>query len=173
MIGITYKAKPVFGLIHQLCREEPRTFWGGQGVGVYATTDNTYGTLLSAPGLPSAWKVAVSQHHTGDLTNALVNALNPPEVLRIGGAGFKIMSVLLGDITDYFQCESGLNKWDTCAGEALLSSAGGFVTDIRGRSLSYEADGTRNEGVITTLDPEHLERVVTEASKILPVKGFL
>mmetsp|Transcript_20443 Transcript_20443/g.38274 ORF Transcript_20443/g.38274 Transcript_20443/m.38274 type:complete len:84 (-) Transcript_20443:6995-7246(-) len=83
------------------------------------------------------------------------------------------MSVLLGDITDYFQCESGLNKWDTCAGEALLSSAGGFVTDIRGRSLSYEADGTRNEGVITTLDPEHLERVVTEASKILPVKGFL
>lgn len=180
LIGLTYKEKPVFGVVHQLCTDPPRSYWvraikGGQGVGVYLTTDLTYGSHLRKPDAQSYWRMAVSKHHSSEMTSNLLRALNPHEVLRVGGCGFKMISVMHGRISDYIQCETGTSKWDTCAGEALIRSMGGFVYDIRGRALTYRLDEPlqQNEGLVATLDQDHAERIVSEAKHILPVKGFL
>ncbi|KAF4528123.1 hypothetical protein B566_EDAN016326 [Ephemera danica] len=58
------------------------------------------------------------------------------------------------------------NKWDVCAGNALLLAAGGSMTDLHGHKLDYSADTNplNEQGILATLqDPkpflEHLEGI--------------
>jgi fructose-1,6-bisphosphatase/inositol monophosphatase family enzyme len=41
-------------------------------------------------------------------------------------------------ISRYFYEKSGTKRWDTCAGEALLKSIGGYLTDLNGNSYEYK-----------------------------------
>lgn len=125
---------------------------------------------MEKPALLPYWKIGVSQHHTGGTTNQLLTQLNPKELIRVGGCGYKFICVMEGLISDYIQSEIGTSKWDTCASEALFKSLGGLVFDIRGRELTYrpEDKDQRNEGLIVTYDPEHVSRIVDEARSLLP-----
>jgi 3'(2'), 5'-bisphosphate nucleotidase len=173
LIGLSYNSISIIGLVHQLCSSPPTTYWvlpnkGGQDIGVYCTTDLTYGSLISKPDLLSHWRVAVSQHHAKQRTNDCVAAIAPPEVLRIGGCGFKFIAVLTGQVSDYFICESVTNKWDSCAGEALMKAMGGIVTNIYGGDLTYRLEDRqlKNEGLLVTYDRSHFEAIVRENSRL-------
>lgn len=72
-------------------------------------------------------------------------------VEKVGGAGFKVLKVLEG-CAAYVFASAGCKKWDTCAVEAVLSAAGGRLTDISGRDIRYESDVQLNNtgGVLAT-----------------------
>ena len=90
-----------------------RTFYGVVGAGV--------GGSLSVRAPPEAGKViATSRSHSSAAIKATVAALNPTEVIGVGGAGHKAMLVMEGQAHVYLHPSPGCKKWDTCAPEAVL-----------------------------------------------------
>lgn len=104
-----------------------------------------------------------------------VEACEPTDVLRVGGAGHKVLLLIEGRAHAYVFASPGCKKWDTCAPEAVLHAAGGKLTDMHGNDILYHATVQRRNagGVLATLDgPAHTwykERIPQEVRDALPI----
>lgn len=138
LIGIASGGKAVGGVIHQPYynyqnpgSELGRTIWGIVG-----------GTVGGMPIVaPPAGKLIVTttRSHSSSTVNDAINAVAPTEVLRVGGAGHKVMLLMEGRAHVYVFASPGCKKWDTCAPQAILEAAGGVLTDIQGAPIPYHA----------------------------------
>lgn len=98
--------------------------------------------------------VATTRSHSNKIINAAVESVSPDEVLRVGGAGHKVLLVIEGKAHAYIFASRGCKKWDTCAPEALLHSVGGKLTDIFGNQIEYHlnVNPVNETGVLATHD---------------------
>jgi len=66
------------------------------------------------------------------------------------------MLLLEGKAHAYVFASAGCKKWDTCAPEAILHAAGGFLTDMLGRPYLYHATSQHlnASGVLATARKE-------------------
>lgn len=67
-----------------------------------------------------------------------------PTFIKAGGAGYKLIELVEGRADAYFH-DSKIRKWDLCAGDALLRSMGGKLTDIAGKPVDYCVYGPDSE----------------------------
>jgi 3'(2'), 5'-bisphosphate nucleotidase len=123
-----------------------RTIWGLLGLGAFGIQHKQ----------PPEGEVIVTttRSHSSQTVNKAVDAVNPDKVLRVGGAGHKVLLVIEGKAHAYVFASRGCKKWDTCAPQAILESVGGKLTDILGNELSYDKDvnHTNELGVLATHD---------------------
>lgn len=63
------------------------------------------------------------------------------QILRAGGCGYKVLMLLEGAGHLYLFPSAGAKRWDTCAPEAVLTAAGGALTDLRGNHYDYRGIG--------------------------------
>lgn len=68
--------------------------------------------------------------------------LEPASPLKLGGAGYKVLSLIEGRADAYLMPRNAIGYWDICAAQALIEGMGGVCTDLRGDRLSY-ADKTK------------------------------
>jgi 3'-phosphoadenosine 5'-phosphosulfate (PAPS) 3'-phosphatase len=96
--------------------------------------------------------VTTRSHMTETLTNCLNNIPNV-EITQRGGSGFKTLQVVFGEVECYLYPREGTKRWDTCAGEAIIQSLGGQMTDVFNRNYDYSlsSDVENNRGVVVTL----------------------
>ncbi|XP_060521233.1 3'(2'),5'-bisphosphate nucleotidase 1 [Cylas formicarius] len=139
LIGLAIKGKPVGGVIHQPYHNykvEPdskgRTLWGLVGLGVGGFIPKTPPT--------NKFIITTTRMHADELVDRALEALKPDEIIRVGGAGHKVLTLLEGKAHAYVFASKGCKKWDTCAPEGLLRALGGKLTDIHGREYDYSAD---------------------------------
>ena len=61
-----------------------------------------------------------------------------------------------------------IKKWDTCAGDALLSTLGGEVTTRKGKSIDYslQSEAMISDGLIATLSKDKHKEYFKKLSKI-------
>ncbi len=92
--------------------------------------------------LPPADKriVTTTRSHGTGLINDCAEACKPTEVIRVGGAGHKVMLLIEGVAHAYVFPSPGCKRWDTCAPEAILHALGGKLTDIKGNLYDYSAN---------------------------------
>ncbi|MCL4127941.1 UNVERIFIED_CONTAM: hypothetical protein GTU68_019301, partial [Idotea baltica] len=138
LIGIAHNGKVVGGVVHQpyYNYQNPgsqlgRTIWsmvGGNIGGIKVTPPPSEGCI-----------VTTTRSHSSSTVNDAVAALNPTNVLRVGGAGHKVLLLLEGLAHAYVFASPGCKKWDTCAPQAVLEAAGGKLTDISGVDIPYQA----------------------------------
>ncbi|KAF2359596.1 Inositol monophosphatase-like [Trinorchestia longiramus] len=162
LIGIAAGGKTVAGVIHQPYynyqtsgAELGRTVWGVVGE---AGKGEIGGLTVLPP--PSGCVVATTRSHASQTVNDAVTSCNPTEVLRVGGAGHKVLLLLDGHAHAYVFASPGCKKWDTCAPEAVLVAAGGTLTDIKGDPILYHKDveHRNSTGVLATAPGlDHLE----------------
>ncbi|MPC40006.1 3'(2'),5'-bisphosphate nucleotidase 1 [Portunus trituberculatus] len=159
LIGIASGGKAVGGVIHQpyynyqnpgtqgeVRAELGRTIWGivGGSVGGMPIVAPPEGKVI----------VTTTRSHSSSTVNDAVAAVSPTEVLRVGGAGHKVMLLLEGKAHVYVFASPGCKKWDTCAPQAILEAAGGVLTDIKGNPIPYHATvAHRYVGRSLMLDP--------------------
>ena len=81
-----------------------------------------------------------------------LDILKPDKVLKVGGAGHKVILLMEGVASAYVFPSPGCKKWDTCAPEAILHAMGGLLTDIHGNKYQYHAgvEQVNMEGVLAT-----------------------
>ncbi|TDH00598.1 hypothetical protein EPR50_G00189970 [Perca flavescens] len=153
LIGIAYEGRAIAGVINQPFYNYQlgagaslgRTMWGMLGLGAFGFQ------LQEVPG--DRRIVTTTRSHSNKLVTDCVNAMEPHEVIKVGGAGNKIIQLVEGKASAYVFASPGCKKWDTCAPEAILHTVGGKLTDMHGNAYCYNANvkHMNSAGVLATL----------------------
>ncbi|XP_042245911.1 3'(2'),5'-bisphosphate nucleotidase 1 isoform X1 [Thunnus maccoyii] len=153
LIGVAYGGRPIAGVINQPFYNYQlgagaalgRTIWGMPGLGAFGFQ------LQEVPG--DRRIVTTTRSHSNKLVTDCVDAMEPHEVIRVGGAGNKVIQLVEGKASAYVFASPGCKKWDTCAGEAILHAVGGKLTDMHGNAYRYDANvkHMNSAGVLATL----------------------
>ncbi len=145
-IGLVEDGRPRLGILSVPALG--RMYWGLTGAGA--------ARAIHAPGLlptgedftpittraPASPPVALtSRGHNDAATEAFLDRLGAEERQRLGSA-YKFALVAEGS-ADLYPRFAGTMEWDTAAGEALLTAAGGGVRDPEGNLLGYAKTATR------------------------------
>ncbi|XP_030759484.1 3'(2'),5'-bisphosphate nucleotidase 1 [Sitophilus oryzae] len=139
LIGLAVKGKAIGGVIHQPYYNykiekdtQGRTVWGLVGLGVGGFT----------PFKPPSNKfiITTTRSHSDPTVVKALEALKPDEIIRVGGAGHKVLMLLEGKAHAYVFASKGCKRWDTCAPEGILRSLEGKLTDIHGKEYDYSKD---------------------------------
>ncbi|XP_060081634.1 3'(2'),5'-bisphosphate nucleotidase 1-like isoform X1 [Ylistrum balloti] len=162
LIGVAVNGHAVGGVINQPFynyqdkeKVMGRCIWGVCQVGAFGFTREI---------LPEDKLIlTTSRSHSNRMVTEAIEALNPTEVMRVGGAGHKVLLLIEGKVHAYIFATKGCKKWDTCAPEAILHAVGGTLTDMFGITMSYGPRVQRlNAGGVlaTTSNHQHfVERV--------------
>ncbi|XP_062266882.1 3'(2'),5'-bisphosphate nucleotidase 1 isoform X3 [Platichthys flesus] len=153
LIGIAYRGRAIAGVINQPFYNYQlgagavlgRTMWGMLGVGAFG---------FQLQEVPADRRiVTTTRSHSNKVVTDCVDAMEPHEVVRVGGAGNKIIQLVEGKASAYVFASPGCKKWDTCAPEAILHAVGGKLTDMHGNAYCYDADvkHMNSAGVLATL----------------------
>jgi len=178
LVGFAIGGKAVAGVIHQpfynyLNEKDPfkqgRTMWGVVGHGVHGITKTD----------PPTGKVIVTttRSHSSPTINSCIEAMKPDDVVRVGGAGHKVLLLIEGNAHAYVFPSPGCKKWDTCAPEAILLASGGELTDIHGDKIQYHAQVEHPNwgGVLASANAsEHdkfLNQIPESVRDVLPIAG--
>uniref|UniRef100_A0A668UTW5 3'(2'),5'-bisphosphate nucleotidase 1 n=1 Tax=Oreochromis aureus TaxID=47969 RepID=A0A668UTW5_OREAU len=153
LIGIAHGGRAIAGVINQpfynyklgAGTQLGRTMWGMLGLGAFGFQ------LQEVPG--DRRIVTTTRSHSNKLVTDCVDAMEPHEVVRVGGAGNKIIQLVEGKASAYVFASPGCKKWDTCAPEAILHAVGGKLTDMHGNAYRYDANvkHMNSAGVLATL----------------------
>ncbi len=87
------------------------------------------------PGPGSPWIVSVSRSH-GDKRTETFIAQRPGAIRQMSGSAIKFCRVAEGS-ADIYPRLSPTSEWDVAAGHALVTAAGGMVTDGKGAKLRF------------------------------------
>jgi 3'(2'), 5'-bisphosphate nucleotidase len=76
--------------------------------------------------------------------------------MSVGSVGLKVALVCQGERDLYLYPGGQTKLWDTCGPEAILTAAGGRMSDMDGRPLDYgKADLNNRSGVVASNGPLH------------------
>lgn len=161
LIGIAFNGQPIGGVIHQPYFDAGngslgRTLWGARGIGTGG------GIPPIKPPTTSAFVVTTTRTHSTELADCALAAMQATEIIRVGGAGYKVLQLLEGKAHAYVFASAGCKKWDTCAPEAVLAAAGGVLTDIAGVHYKYDGnvDFVNRCGVLATGPHQNHDEIV-------------
>ncbi|KAL2718440.1 hypothetical protein V1478_012316 [Vespula squamosa] len=138
LVGVAIGERAIGGVIHQPYYKDNekgtlgRTLWGINGVG--------YGGFVPASPPDGKRFITTTRSHSDKNVKAAIDALSPDKVIRVGGAGHKVILLLEGEAHAYVFASQGCKKWDTCAPEAVLHAIGGTLTDFYGEKYAYHAE---------------------------------
>lgn len=172
LIGVAVNGRAVGGVIHQPYYNYQagpgasmgRTMWGIVGVGCFGCDhrDRAGGKRV----------ITTTRSHGTEAVQETIDAMQPDEVLRVGGAGHKVLLLLEGRASAYIFASPGCKKWDTCAPQALLNAMGGKLTDVHGNLYEYHKEVKhRNMGGVIAAYRNHdfyLSRVPQSIKDQLP-----
>lgn len=91
--------------------------------------------IVTAPERPEGLRVLSSRSHRSPETDAFLARLRIAGQERIGSS-LKFGIIAAGE-ADVYPRFGPTNAWDIAAGHAVLAAAGGVVTDLAGRPLTY------------------------------------
>jgi 3'(2'), 5'-bisphosphate nucleotidase len=151
MIGLLDGARAVAGVVHA---PVTGTSWvGAPGTGAWRIEGGGSWVpvrVSAEDDLGRARLVASRSHRSASLRRALA-ALGGASVRALGSAGLKGAEVAQGTADAYVDTGAGTKRWDACAIDALVTAAGGRVTDTRGAPIDYRGPDLANrQGVLVT-----------------------
>nr|ACO14770.1 32,5-bisphosphate nucleotidase 1 [Caligus clemensi] len=160
LIGIAVKSKSIAGVVHQpyFKRED-----GSEGRTLYGAIGGPVEFDFKRKSPPDGQRIIVTtRSHSTKLVGDVIDKLSSTEVLRVGGAGYKVLMLMDGQAHAYVFPTPGCKKWDTCAPEAILTAMGGKLSDIWGQPYQYDSQVQHiNEwGVIATSSMEEHEAII-------------
>jgi 3'(2'), 5'-bisphosphate nucleotidase len=147
-IALIEDGKPVLGVVFAPARHE--LYWGDVAAGkaghIDADPDGTMpsmGTAIHARTPPPGGMTAVaSRSHRTPETDAYLANYQVAEFRSIGSS-LKFCLVAAGQADIYPRVGTTM-EWDTAAGHAVLSAAGGRVTGLSGEPFMYGKPGFKN-----------------------------
>jgi len=156
MIGLCLDGRPVLGAVAQ-----PSTgnMWSGV-VGQPAWRDESDGTRVpvrtSTLAEPHGVRIVVSESRRSPRIDAFRRALGVTDEISLGSVGMKVALVCQGERDLYLYPGEQTKLWDTCGPEAILTAAGGRMSDMDGHPLVYaKADLNNRSGVVASNGPLH------------------
>ncbi len=119
------------------------------------------GDPVTVPPSPQKLRVVVSRTRPPAEALAIAEALDA-ELVEMGSAGAKAMSVLLGD-SDIYPHSGGQYEWDSAAPVAVARASGMHCSRLDGSPLVYNQPDTRLPDLLVCR-PEHSAAVIEAAA---------
>ena len=150
MIGLLEGARAVAAVIDAPARGDVFAGWVGEGAFRITGGKQSPIQVSDVTEVTSARLVGSRSHRGPQLERALA-LLNPREVLVMGSAGLKGTLVATGEVEAYVAPGYAGKRWDACAADALVTAAGGTLTDTHGNPIDYRADSlSNNRGLLAS-----------------------
>ncbi len=141
-IGLIVDGAPVLGVVHAPALD--LTFTGLVGAGATVARDGNPPRAMSVRPSPAGGVTIVASRRHGD-PKAIDKLLrgHPVADRKTAGSSLKFCLVAEGE-ADIYPRFGRTMEWDTAAGQAVLTAAGGHVTDQHGAPLTYGKPGFEN-----------------------------
>ncbi|XP_045585159.1 inositol monophosphatase 3 [Procambarus clarkii] len=151
MVCVAVKGYPTIGVIHKPFVNFTAWGWSGKGVSPKLRISESQGGPKD--NIP---QIIVSRSHAGDVKAVAKAAFgDKTEVIPAGGAGYKTLAVIQGDVDAYIHVTI-IKKWDICAGNAILNAVKGNMTTLDGLPIDYShREQYKNEGGVLATLYEH------------------
>lgn len=162
-IGLVIEGRPVLGVVG----ERDRLTWGIVGRGAWTQTRDGRERLTVQP--RSLERLVQSAHSPMPMKQAAI--LGPDGHRGMGSVGVKIGFMLRGGAEVYCRPGGGTKLWDSAGPEAILTAAGGTMTDVDGGTLNYAGKSIRNaRGILATVGLDHA-KVVAKSTNLFRGKS--
>ena len=161
MIGLVENGRVVVGVVHEPAFD--RMTYAQFGHGCWVRTGNKLPAachVTKTAALSDA--VLVQSHAKKGESPWPVTALRPKRVVETYSAGVKLAMVARGEVDLYVNTYPNFSDWDICAGDLLVTEAGGQVTEINGSAVRYGTPGNAQRGGLLATNG----RLHAEATKL-------
>ncbi len=149
-IALVEDGSPVLGVVHAPVLKA--TYRGVKGEGAFRDRDGaTEAITVSDYTAGGPLKVVASRSHRGEALDRFLARIEDYEVLSMGSS-LKFCLVAEGSAHIYPRLGPTM-EWDTAAAQCVVEAAGGQVTALDGRALSYNREELLNPFFIVTGRP--------------------
>jgi 3'(2'), 5'-bisphosphate nucleotidase len=145
MIGLVESGRVVVGVVAEPALSRVTYASAGNGCWARAGHDSPVRCAVTTNEILSE-SVLVQSHATRGETPWPVAALKPRKVVETYSAGVKLAMVARGEVDLYVNTYPNFSDWDICAGDILVTEAGGTVTEIAGTPVGYGTPGNAQRG---------------------------
>jgi len=133
-IALIDNNKPVFGVIHIPVSNE--SYWGSKASGsFYSNEKNDVKQIYVSDNHHNPIRLVASRSHPSEILNDLLENIIDYEIIEVGSS-IKFCLIASGQ-ADCYPRFGPTSEWDTAAGEAIVSYAGGRVVNTNGDSMNY------------------------------------
>jgi 3'(2'), 5'-bisphosphate nucleotidase len=139
-VALILNGQPHLGVVH--CPALNITYVGDEKKTAYALDANNRRFELNVRAATTPWRVLESKTHRTPETKAYLQHL-PAGAFMSRGSSLKFCILAAGE-ADIYPRLGPTMEWDTAAGHAVLTAAGGYVTFIDGRPFTYAKNGFKN-----------------------------
>lgn len=140
MIGLLVDELATLGVVYAPTTD---TLWcGARGAGAFRIdSDGTeHPVRVSGVQAPGSARVVVSRSRRSERLKDALRQIGPRQVVPMGSAGLKGALVAQGEMDAYLAVGVAGKHWDACATDALVTAAGGRLSDLRGEAIDYRSD---------------------------------
>jgi 3'(2'), 5'-bisphosphate nucleotidase len=144
MIGLVEQGRPLLGVVLQPAPPsgiQPGALYSGViGLGAWLSLGSSERPIrVSTIDQPAQLRMIASRSHFDERVDQVRKNLGIHEILRSGSVGLKCGAIATGACELYIHPSSKVSLWDSCAPAAILTAAGGVMTDLRGEPLDYKS----------------------------------
>ncbi len=175
-LALNYKNKPYLGVVlipskDELWISDGRKVWCESRAGSKKTFHFSNNRFLKEMTL------VTSKNHSNKTLKLLIDEINFKNVVTMGSIGCKIASIIRGE-SDIYISLSNPNKsspkdWDFAAPEIILKTAGGAITNIDNKELSYNKLNFEQGGIIIASNNKELhQEICSEIRDLIRVKNI-
>jgi 3'(2'),5'-bisphosphate nucleotidase len=165
-IGLIEMGRPVAGVVYAPVLR--LVWWGVVGAGAFVAEVaegervGAVRAIRARAAPPEGYRVMASRSHGCAETEAFLTRFRVSERVT-AGSSLKFCRIAEG-VCDLYPRHGPTMEWDTAAGDAVLSAAGGAVTDLQGRPLAYGKRG--RTGVKDFANPDFVAMGVVDPVQV-------
>jgi 3'(2'),5'-bisphosphate nucleotidase len=164
MLGLCIEGRPTVGVVAQPVTGD--LWMGNVGTGAWKEYSDGKREPLRVSKIAKAKDIRLvsSKSHRTDYYERLRRALGITDELALGSVGLKVALVAEGSRDLYVYPGSQTKIWDSCSPEAILTAAGGCMTDSDGHTLCYTNPTLQNQrGLVASNGLVHAQAIETVA----------
>jgi len=159
MIGMVQAGRPTLGVVLQPAAS--LTYYGAAGIGAWMSNPGGERLLrVTTFDQTNQLRMVASRSHFDERLDRVRKRLGIHQILRSGSVGLKCGMIARGDCELYIHPSSRVNMWDSCGPAAILSAAGGTMTDVHGNALDYTGVDVRHRSGLLSSHGRLHEKIV-------------
>jgi 3'(2'), 5'-bisphosphate nucleotidase len=169
MIGMARAGRPVLGVVHQPAVD--RTFFATPDGGAHVlTADGVTPLAVSSIASASEVRLVASASHRSPELDQVKQTLGISNEQNVGSVGVKLCLIAMGVRDLYVNPATKTKVWDTCGPEAILTRAGGRLSDLFGDPVDYR-EMRQPRGLVASNGHVHAEVIAKLAPLFEPLRA--
>jgi len=171
MIGLAIGGRPVLGVVHQPSSGLLYSGIVGQGATLHEEGE-TIPLIVSQRTNLREMVLVSSRSHRKQIVDNIRRKLRITSENVTGSVGLKVGQIARQIADIYIHPSPGCKEWDLCAPEAVLTAAGGLMTDCWGNTLIYNKKDVRaHNGLVASNGLIH-DQILATVIQIVEQAGF-